>query len=73
MNALSIVKNQANRTLVSADRILERIFKMRKITRLDQQLLMSAMLSKDSINDRDRLRINQVFDSVRQGRLKVVD
>ncbi|MEC4806445.1 MAG: hypothetical protein SAJ12_09555 [Jaaginema sp. PMC 1079.18] len=55
------------------DTLINRIFTFRQITRLDQQLLMSILLSKEEITEEDNNKINRVFDAVRSGRLQVVD
>ncbi len=61
------------KTPLSTDEILEKIFKFRQITRLDQQLLMSGLLSKEAIGETDWYKINQVFDLIHQGLIRVVD
>lgn len=53
--------------------VLERIFAIRRITRRDQQLLMSALMSKKGLNEDDRLQIGRVFDALQKGLIKVVD
>lgn len=55
------------------EKIVNRIFATRCITRADQQMFMSALLSKDSLSATDRRHIDRVFDGLRQGLLKVVD
>jgi len=58
---------------ISLEKVLERIFAVRRITRRDQQLLMSTLLSKEGLNEEDRLQISRVFDALQRGLLKVVD
>jgi hypothetical protein len=53
--------------------VLEHIFAIRRITRQDQQLLMSELLSKEDLNEQDRLQISRVFDALQRGLIKVVD
>lgn len=53
--------------------VLERIFAIRRITRHDQQLLMTTLLSKDGLNEQESRQISKVFDAVQRGLLKVVD
>ena len=60
-------------TQVSLDKLLKRIFSIGKITRYDQQLLMSTLLSKDGFNEEERRQISRVFDFLQRGLLKVVD
>lgn len=58
---------------VAVEQLVDRIFVFRQITRLDQKLLMSTLLSKESLNEADYIQINRVLEAVRNGRLKVVD
>ncbi|MBW4688096.1 MAG: hypothetical protein KME40_24140 [Komarekiella atlantica HA4396-MV6] len=53
--------------------VLERVFTIRRITRQDQQLLMSTLLSKEGLNEEEQLQISRVFDALQKGLLKVVD
>ncbi|WP_096607825.1 hypothetical protein [Calothrix sp. NIES-2100] len=53
--------------------VLEHIFAIRRITRHDQHLLMSTLLSKEDLNEEERLQISRVFDALRRGLIKVVD
>ncbi|HLO88402.1 MAG TPA: hypothetical protein VK203_25820 [Nostocaceae cyanobacterium] len=52
--------------------VLERIFKIRRITRQDQLLMMSSLASQE-LNEHDRLQISKVFDGLKSGLIKVVD
>ena len=58
---------------IEVEKLIERIFKFRQITRLDQELLMSNMLAKDALSDNEYQLVNRVFDALQQGRLNVVD
>ncbi|MGK7903250.1 MAG: hypothetical protein AB4352_17950 [Hormoscilla sp.] len=58
---------------IEVEKLIERIFKFRMITRIDQELLMSNMLAKDALSDREYLLVNRVFDALQQGRINVVD
>lgn len=58
---------------VAVEQLVDRIFTFRQITRLDQRLLMSTLLSKEALNDADYIQINRVLDAVQKGLLKVVD
>lgn len=57
----------------SVEQVVERMFKFRQITRIDQQLLMSALLSKEALEQSDRYLIKQVTDAIKNGMLRVVD
>ncbi|MBD2338342.1 hypothetical protein H6G64_15315 [Calothrix sp. FACHB-156] len=58
---------------VQLEAVFERILNIRRITRQDQQLLMSALLSKEDLNEQEMLQINKVFQAVQGGLIKVVD
>lgn len=66
---------QAQATLpkLSVETIVERILAFRQITRIDQRLLMAALLSKDSFNENEHSQINLVFDRLQRGLIRVVD
>jgi hypothetical protein len=66
---------QAQATLpkLSVETIVERILAVRQITRIDQRLLMTALLSKDSFNESEQSQINLVFDRLQRGLIRVVD
>lgn len=49
--------------------VVQRILTSRRITRIDQRLLLSL----GSSNQEEQTLINQVFDRLRRGLLKVVD
>ncbi|GEM_PF-640017 len=52
---------------------VERILASRRITRTDQQLLMAALLSKNSLSLEDQVQVNRIFDRLRIGLIRVVD
>jgi hypothetical protein len=58
---------------VSIEEVVKRIFTFRQITRLDQRLLMTAFMSQGSLSENEHLQINQVFDALQKGFLRVVD
>lgn len=64
---------QAAVSQLSIEQIAQRIFTSRKISRSDQQWLMSAMLSKDSINTEEQTLIARLFQSLQKGTIRVVD
>ena len=57
----------------SLEKVFDRIFSLRKITREDQNLLMSTLLSKSGLDESDRTQITRVFDGLQRGFIKVVD
>ena len=58
---------------VSVERLVNQIFCSRKITRNDQRLLMSLLLSKDSLSVEEHSYIDQVFERLRRWLIHVVD
>jgi hypothetical protein len=52
--------------------ILEHIFRIRRITRQDQLMMMSSLASQE-LNEDDRVQISKVFDGLKNGLIKVVD
>jgi len=66
-----------NSTTVSNDNsvkiLVDHIFRTHRLSRGDQQTLMSFLLSKDMITGEENKLINSVFDAVRQGRVRVSD
>jgi len=53
--------------------VIHHIFTFRRISRMDQHLLMSVLLSKDSLSDLEKTLIDKVFVAVKLGRLRIVD
>ncbi|MBD2667141.1 hypothetical protein [Richelia sinica] len=62
---------QSNSTSLKS--VLERIFTIRRITRQDQQIMMTSFLSEEGLSEYDRMEINKVFDALKSGFIKVVD
>ncbi|MBD2344284.1 hypothetical protein [Anabaena subtropica] len=60
-------------TQISLETVFERIFAIGRISRRDQQLLMSTLLSKEGLNEAERQQISRVFTALQKGLLKVVD
>ncbi len=52
---------------ISLETIIDRILTFRQITTLDYQLLKSAILSGQSFSDIDQLRLDQVFEGLKNG------
>ena len=64
---------QATLPKLSVEQVIERIFAFRQITKADQHLLMSLLLSKKAISKKDEAQINRVFDALQKGLLRVAD
>ena len=54
------------------EQTIDRIFAARRLTRHDQQMLMS-MFSSRKLTPSDADLINRVYEALSQGRLRVVD
>ena len=54
---------------ISLEQVLERILMSRQITRADQH----SLLAQNHLTAREETLLNQVFDRLQTGRLKVVD
>jgi acetamidase/formamidase len=59
-------------TKSSIEQTIDRIFAARRLTRDDQQMLMS-MFSQRKLTSTDAALINRVYEALSQGRLRVVD
>lgn len=59
--------------LPTIEQVVSQIFSNRKITRLDQRRLMSMLLAKEILSYEEQSCINQVFESLRSGVIRVVD
>ncbi|HEY9613611.1 hypothetical protein [Allocoleopsis sp.] len=46
---------------------------LRKITRIDQHLFMSALLSKKALSPEEKNLVEQVYQGLNKGWIKVVD
>lgn len=53
--------------------LVETLLSSGKISRTDQDQLMSALLSKASLSLEEQALVNRVFDRLKQGLLQVVD
>jgi hypothetical protein len=55
------------------EHIANRILCLRKITRIDQQLFMSSVLSKESLSPEEKNLVEQVYQGLSTGFIRVVD
>ena len=54
------------------ERAIEKMFVTRRLTRRDQQMIMT-MFAKHDLSSTDADLINRVYEALTQGRLRVVD
>lgn len=57
----------------TVEQLVHQIFVRRRISRMDQHLLMSLLLSKNALDPQDRNSIDRVFYALKTGSLQVVD
>lgn len=57
----------------SVQEIVDQIFASRRITRIDQQKLMTSLLSRETLTLQEHEQIDKVFDALRRGVIRVVD
>ncbi|HEY9735396.1 MAG TPA: hypothetical protein V6D06_03905 [Trichocoleus sp.] len=58
--------------MTTLEQTIEKILSSRRITRNDQTLLM-ASFGKKNLSPTDAALINQIYEALHQGRLRVVD
>jgi len=56
----------------SIEEMVSKIFATRRITRSDQHVLMT-MFSRGNISATDEVLINQIYEALNQGRVRVVE
>lgn len=62
-----------NSSQIVIEQMVNKITASGRISRSDQQLFMTTLLSKKIINAKEEAMINKVFELLRAGRLRVVD
>lgn len=68
---MSPLQNLSDKLLL--EQIVSQIFIRKQISRLDQQVLMSALLARNSMSDKDQSQVNRVFDGIQRGLIRVVE
>ncbi|MEQ9551747.1 hypothetical protein [Coleofasciculus sp. G2-EDA-02] len=53
--------------------IANRIIDMRQISRIDQQLFMSALLSKQSLSREEQNLVEKIYEGLNRGWIRVVE
>ncbi|HEY9796892.1 MAG TPA: hypothetical protein V6D30_14720 [Leptolyngbyaceae cyanobacterium] len=53
--------------------VANRIINLRQITRVDQHLFMSALLSRKSLSQEEQNLVEQVYQDLNRGWIKVVE
>ncbi len=71
----TLVAQDASNTTMntqSIEEMVSKIFATRRITRSDQHVLMT-MFSRGNISATDEMLINQIYEALNQGRVRVVE
>lgn len=55
------------------DGLFERILGARRLSREDQETFMALLLSKNNLSEKEQRQIDQVYEALRNGRIRVVD
>lgn len=64
---------QTNNSRVSVEAIVQRILAFRQITPLDRQLLKSAIMTPNGLNNKERFQISRVYEGIQKGLILVVE
>lgn len=67
------MQSQLSLPVSSLEDVIRRIFETHRITRADQEQLMSLMLSKSALSDADKSHVNRIFDGLSSGLVRVID
>jgi hypothetical protein len=62
---------QSHLPQLTLENVVDRIFTSRRITRDDQQMFMSALLSKHSLSREEQIQVDRVFEGLRKGLIRV--
>jgi hypothetical protein len=68
-----MVRATQNRSNLPIQRILDRILQLRTINRYEHLHLASALLANQRLTPEERRQINQIFDYMQTGQIKLVD
>ena len=63
----------SNATTQSLESLMQTILNHRRINRETQQTLMASLLGKAQLNSHEQAQVQQIFDAISQGRLRVID
>jgi hypothetical protein len=55
------------------DELIDHILAVRRISRREQDYVMSTLLAKQQLSDKERVQVSQIYDGLRSGRIRVVD
>lgn len=58
---------------LTVEQVIHQILARRRISPMDQHLLMSLLLSKDSISPQEQRLVDELFEALKNGKLRVVN
>jgi len=58
---------------IPVDQLIDHILAVRRISRHEQDYVMAILLSKPQLTDKEKLQVNQIYEGLRSGRIRVVD
>ena len=62
-----------NATTQSLESLMQTILTRRRINRETQQALMASLLGKTQLNSHEQAQVQEIFEAINQGRLRVID
>jgi hypothetical protein len=68
-----MVRTAQNQSNLPTQRILDRILQQQKINRHEHLHLASSLLANQRLSPEQRRQINQIFDHIQSGQIKLVD
>ncbi|MER3434201.1 MAG: hypothetical protein C4288_12435 [Leptolyngbya sp. ERB_1_1] len=68
-----MVKAAQNRFNLSTQRILDRILTLHQLNRQEHLHLASLLLANHRLTSEERRKINQIFDQIQSGQIKLID
>ena len=62
-----------NASTQSLESLMQTILTRRRINRETQQTLMASLLGKTQLNSNEQAQVQEIFEAINQGRLRVID
>ena len=57
----------------SLESLMRTILNRRRINRETQNMLMQSLLGKTNLNSQEQAQVQEIFEAINQGRLRVID
>ncbi|MGD1856733.1 MAG: hypothetical protein ACFB2W_21060 [Leptolyngbyaceae cyanobacterium] len=57
----------------SLESLMKTILNRRRINRETQHMLMNSLLGKAHLNNQEQAQVQEIFEAISQGRLRVID